>query len=59
MLVYIAALLVCWVISSVKSKSIKIIKANKSDIENKMLKCKTSHKRKLLNINNKFSHQGW
>lgn len=52
MLVYIAALLVFWVISSGKSKSIKVIKGNKLDIENKMLKCKTSHKTKVLNFNN-------
>lgn len=54
MLVNISAVLVLWVISSVKSKSIKIIKGNKLDIENKMLKCKTNHKHKVLNCNNIF-----
>lgn len=37
-------------ISSVKSKSIKVIKGNKLDIENKMLKCKFNHKNKVLNF---------
>lgn len=52
MLVYIADLLDCWLVSSVKSRSIKIIKGKKFDIDNKITKCKSNHKNKVLNFNN-------